>query len=35
MVSSSFNIQYQSMGVGSLSSLDEIDQKLSLLQGLF
>ena len=27
MVCSSFNIQYQSTGVGSLSSLDEIDEE--------
>ena len=34
MVRSSFNIQYQSTGIGSLSSLDEIELKRSV-RGLF
>ena len=34
MVSSSFNIQYQRTGIGSLSSLDKIELKRSL-GGLF
>ena len=34
MVSSSFNLQYQSMGIGSLSLLDEINLQWSLW-GLF